>query len=55
MKEKTLYMEFYIQKYGNKKKFTSKNILFDSPIHKRDRTLNTSKKEIRKWWNKKLA
>jgi hypothetical protein len=31
MKEKTLHMEFYIQKYGNKKKIISENIFFSNP------------------------
>jgi hypothetical protein len=44
-KEKTLHMEFYIQKYGKKKNLLQKILSF--PIHKRDKTLNTSKKEVR--------
>jgi hypothetical protein len=45
MKERTLHVELYIQKYGNKKKLLQK--IFSSPIHKRDKTLNISKKEVR--------
>jgi hypothetical protein len=44
-KEKTLHIEFYVQKYGRKKYFYLKKILLSNP--QKEKPLNTYKKDIK--------
>jgi ribosomal protein S16 len=53
MKEKTTHRILCTNVWQEKNIFILENIFLYNP--QRDRAINTSKKEIQKWWNKKLA
>ncbi len=52
-KDKTTHIIFTYKSMAGKKVIYSKKIIMYCP--QKDKTLSTSKKESKKWWNKQLA